>query len=34
MTRNNSKYSEEMRERTAKYVLEGGKLAACVGEEM
>ena len=34
MPSNNSKYSEEMRERTAKFVLETGKSATSVAEEM
>ena len=34
MPSNNSKYSEEMREQTARYVLESGKSATCVAEEM
>lgn len=34
MASNNSKYSEEMRERTARYILENGKSATSVAEEM
>ena len=34
MPSNNSKYSEEMREQTARYVLESGKSATGVAEEM
>ena len=34
MPSNNSKYSEEMREQTAKYILESGKSATSVAEEM
>lgn len=34
MPSNNSKYSDEMREQTAKYVLESGKSATSVAEEM
>ncbi len=34
MPSNNSKYSEEMRERTAAYVIESGKSATSVAEEM
>lgn len=34
MPSNNSKYSEEMREQTARYVLESGKSATSVAEEM
>ena len=34
MPSNNSKYSEEMRERTAVYVIESGKSATSVAEEM
>ena len=34
MGSNNSKYSEEMRERTARHVIESGKSATRVSEEM
>lgn len=34
MPSNNSKYSEEMREETAKYVIENGKSATSVAEEL
>lgn len=34
MPSNNSKYTEEMRERTAKYIIESGKSATSVSEEM
>lgn len=34
MPSNNSKYTVEMRERTAKYILESGKSATSVSEEM
>ena len=34
MPSNNSKYSEEMREETAKYILENGKSATSVAEEL
>ncbi len=34
MPSNNSKYSQETRERTAKYILESGKSATSVSEEM
>ena len=34
MLSNNSKYSEEMREETVKYILESGKSATGVAEEM
>ena len=34
MPSNNVKYSEEMREQTAKYILETGKSATGVAEEM
>ena len=34
MPSNNSKYTEEMRERTAKFILESGKSATSVAEEM
>lgn len=34
MPSNNSKYSEEMREQTAAYILESGKSATRVAEEM
>ena len=34
MPSNNSKYTPELRERTVKYILENGKLAASVAEEM
>lgn len=34
MPSNNSKYTEEMRERTAKYILESGKSATSTAEEM
>ena len=33
MPSNNSKYSDEMREQTAKYVLESGKSATSVADE-
>ena len=34
MPSNNSKYTEEMREQTAKFILETGKSATSVAEEM
>jgi transposase len=34
MPSNNSKYTEEMRERTAKFILESGRSATSVSEEM
>ena len=34
MASNNSKYSEEMKEQTAKLVIEGGKSATRVAEEL
>ena len=34
MPSNNSKYTEEMREQTAKFILESGKSATSVAEEM
>lgn len=34
MPSNNSKYSEEMRERTARHIIESGKSATSVAEEM
>lgn len=34
MPSNNSKYSDEMRERTARHILESGKSATSVAEEM
>ena len=34
MPSNNSKYTQEIRERTARYVLENGKSATSVAEEM
>lgn len=34
MPSNNSKYTEEMRERTAKFIIESGKSATSVSEEM
>lgn len=34
MPSNNSKYSEEMREQTAKYIIESGKSATSVSEEL
>ena len=34
MASNNSKYSQEVREETAKFIIESGKSATSVGEEM
>lgn len=34
MPSNNSKYTEEMRERTVKFIIESGKPATSVAEEM
>ena len=34
MPSNNSKYSQEVREETAKFIIESGKSATSVGEEM
>lgn len=34
MPSNNSKYSEEMRERTSKFIIESGKSATSVAEEL
>ena len=34
MPSNNSKYTQEMRDKTARYVLETGKSATSVAEEM
>ncbi len=34
MPSNNSKYTNEMRERTAKFIIENGKSATSVAEEM
>ena len=34
MPSNNSKYSQEMREETAKFILENGRSAASVAEEL
>lgn len=34
MPSNNTKYTEEMRERTARHILESGKSATSVAEEM
>jgi len=34
MSSNNSKYSKDMRERTARHVIESGKSATSIGEEL
>ena len=34
MSSNNSKYSSQVREETAKYIIESGKSATSVSEEM
>lgn len=34
MPSNNSKYSDEMREKTVKYIFDSGKSATTVGEEL